>query len=409
MMPRLLLILSVLALTVIGCVMIYSASIAEAASAVLTATEENPAGDSGNALTYLTDQLLFVALGVAAAAVLWKFLPCSIWRGPMLWVVWGIAMALLVLTAVMGIAALGATRWLTLGPISLQPSEFAKIALVLVAARLFSDYRDGTSSVRDMLVRAFVLIVIPVAIIFTTQSDLGTTVIIAVGILAVMWMGEAPLKLIGGICVLGLIFVVAATVFTGYRSRPHAVPQPVERRRGRPGERFPAHSLLLRVLRGRPVRAWAWATRARSSYLPEAETDFIFAVIGEELGMVGALVVIALFLVLLYAGMRIAKAAADDFGAMVAGSCTLMLVFQAFLNIGCVVGLLPTTGKPLPFVSSGGSSLIATFIMVGLILSVSKEAGGPSIYERRRADLRVVRAADSSPSVGRNGEAYRGR
>ena len=125
--------------------------------------------------------------------------------------------------------------------------------------------------------------------------------------------------------------------------------------------------------------------------------------------MVGALVVIALFLVLLYAGMRIAKAAADDFGAMVAGSCTLMLVFQAFLNIGCVVGLLPTTGKPLPFVSSGGSALIATFLMVGLILSVSKEAGGPSIYERRRADLRVVRAADSSPSVGRNGEAYRGR
>ena len=75
---------------------------------MLTATEDNPAGDSGNALTYLTDQLLFVALGVAAAAVLWKFLPCSIWRGPMLWIVWGIAMALLVLTAVMGIAALGA-------------------------------------------------------------------------------------------------------------------------------------------------------------------------------------------------------------------------------------------------------------------------------------------------------------
>ena len=141
-------------------------------------------------------------------------------------------------------------------------------------------------------------------------------------------------------------------------------------------------------------------------YLPEAETDFIFAIIGEELGLVGALLVIALFLVILYSGMRIAKEAADDFGAMVAGSCTLMLVFQAFLNIGCVVGLLPTTGKPLPFVSSGGSSLIATFIMVGLILSVSQEAGRPSIYEQRRADLRVVRAS-GSPSRGDGGNSRR--
>ena len=113
-----------------------------------------------------------------------------------------------------------------------------------------------------------------------------------------------------------------------------------------------------------------------------------------SLGMVGALVVVALFIALLYSGMRIANAASTAFGTMVAGSCTIMLVFQAFLNIGCVVGLLPTTGKPLPFISSGGSSLIATFIMVGLILSVSKEAGGPSIYEQRRANLRVVRAAD---------------
>lgn len=118
--------------------------------------------------------------------------------------------------------------------------------------------------------------------------------------------------------------------------------------------------------------------------------------------MVGALVVVALFVLLLYAGMRVADSASDGFGGMVAGSCTLMLVFQAFLNIGCVVGLLPTTGKPLPFVSSGGSSLIATFIMVGLILAVSQDAGRPSIYERRRADLRVVRAADPAPS-GRDG------
>lgn len=404
-MPRILLLLSVLCLTIIGCVMIYSASIAEAASAVLNATPEEPAGSSGDALSYLTDQLIFVVVGVAAAVVLWRVLPCSIWRGPLLWIVWGIAVALLALTAVMGIAALGATRWLNLGPISLQPSEFAKIALILVAARLFCEYREGVATAKDMLVRAFVLIAIPVAIIFVTQSDLGTTVIIAVGILAVMWMGEAPLKLIGGICLLGLIFVVLATVFTGYRSDRMLFLNPWNDGENGLGKGFQLIHSYYAFSEGGLFGVGLGNSREKF-YLPEAETDFIFAIIGEELGLVGALLVIALFLVILYSGMRIAKEAADDFGAMVAGSCTLMLVFQAFLNIGCVVGLLPTTGKPLPFVSSGGSSLIATFIMVGLILSVSQEAGRPSIYEQRRADLRVVRAS-GSPSRGDGGNSRR--
>ncbi|MEG0505304.1 MAG: FtsW/RodA/SpoVE family cell cycle protein, partial [Raoultibacter sp.] len=127
-------------------------------------------------------------------------------------------------------------------------------------------------------------------------------------------------------------------------------------------------------------------------YLPEAETDFIFAIIGEELGLIGALVVIMLFLVFLYAGVRIARTAPDNLGAMIAGSFTIMVVFQAFLNIGCVLGLLPTTGKPLPFISSGGSSLIACLFMVGFILSVSQHSAEPSVYEQRRQDLRVVRA-----------------
>ena len=132
--------------------------------------------------------------------------------------------------------------------------------------------------------------------------------------------------------------------------------------------------------------------------MPEAETDVIFAIIGEELGLVGAFAVILLFMLLLYAGMRIARSAPDNFGAMIAGSCTIMLVFQAFLNIGCVMGVLPTTGKPLPFISSGGSSLIATLIMVGLVLSVSRAAGAPSIYDRRREDLRIVRSVpDDAP------------
>ena len=134
-------------------------------------------------------------------------------------------------------------------------------------------------------------------------------------------------------------------------------------------------------------------------YLPEAETDFVFSIIGEEFGMLGALIVIALFCCILFSGMRIAAAAKTPVERIVAGSVTIMLVFQAFLNMGCVIGLVPTTGKPLPFVSAGGSSLIASIMMVAIILSVANNADAATVYDRRRANLRVVRAVDDDPYV----------
>ena len=114
--------------------------------------------------------------------------------------------------------------------------------------------------------------------------------------------------------------------------------------------------------------------------------------IGEELGLIGTTLVIVLFLVFLWAGMRICRSATTGFDAMLAGSLVIMITAQAFLNILCVIGLLPTTGKPLPFISSGGSSMIATLIMVGLILGVSEASDKSKVHEKRRDDLRVIRA-----------------
>ena len=118
--------------------------------------------------------------------------------------------------------------------------------------------------------------------------------------------------------------------------------------------------------------------------------------------MLGALVVIALFCCILFAGMRIASAAATPNERIVAGSVTIMLVFQAVLNMGCVIGLVPTTGKPLPFVSAGGSSLIASLMMVGIIMAVARNADNTTVYDRRRANLRVVRAVDDDSNGSRN-------
>ena len=135
----------------------------------------------------------------------------------------------------------------------------------------------------------------------------------------------------------------------------------------------------------------------------------------EELGfelVASQLVVIGLFFCVLYAGLAIAERAADDIGAMIAGGATVMLVFQAFLNIACVIGVFPTTGKPLPFISSGGTSMIASFILVGLVLSVSAAPAAPSVYEQRRADLRLVRREPAPPAPSgrtRSGESLRSR
>lgn len=392
--PRLMVAFSALCLTLIGFVMIYSASsvsILSDASSAGTLSEANPA-------EYLIDQLKFAGIGLAAVFLLWNYFPVRVWRGPLVWLAWGIPLVLVVVTAFKGISALGAQRWLSLGAFSLQPSEFAKIGLILMAARIFYQFREGELGWRDALAWIAVLVVVPLGFIYFTQSDLGTTIIIAVGILAVMWIGEVPLRTIGIVVAVLAAFGAIAIFGTGYRSNRLVVYDPWNDGEGGYGSGYQTIHSFYAFAEGGLFGVGLGNSREKFDYLPEAETDFVFSIIGEELGLVGALFVIALFLVLLYAGLRIAGSARDNFGAMVAGSCTIMIVFQAFLNIGCVIGVLPTTGKPLPFVSSGGSSLIATLIMVGLILTVSKDAGSPSIYERRRADLRVVRASRPDPA-----------
>ncbi len=376
--PRLIMLLVVLALTLLGFVMIYSAS------SISAITEE-----AGQA-SYLLDQLVFAVIGIAAAFVLWKLIPYNVWAGPALWIIWGVAVVLLLLTALLGLTALGAQRWLSIGPFSLQPSEFVKIALILMAARLFSDLRANMVDMQTFIVQILLFVVAPTGFLFFTQSDLGTTAIIAVGVLGVMWLGEVPLRTmlitVGAL----VLFAIFAVLLSSYRGDRFLYLNPWNDGEGGQGAGYQIIHSYYAFAEGGIFGSGLGNSREKYLYLPESETDFIFAIIGEELGLLGALLVIAGFLVLLWAGLRIARGAADDFGTMVAGALTIMLVFQAFLNIGCAIGVFPTTGKPLPFISSGGSSLIASFMMIGIIMSVS-DGGVKDVYERRREDFRVIR------------------
>ena len=378
--PRLIMLLCVLGLTLLGFVMIYSASSISAMSEDISTA------------SYLIDQLGFAVVGVIAMFVLWKVVPYRFWEGPAIWVIWGVAVALLLLTAIMGLSALGAQRWLRLGPISLQPSEFVKIAIVLMAAKLFSEFRMGLADPRTFIVQMIIFIVAPTGFLFATQSDLGTTAIIALGVLGVMWLGEVPLRTI--LIVIGclVVFALGATVFSSYRGDRFLYLNPWNDGENGYGRGYQIIHSYYAFAEGGIFGTGLGNSREKYLYLPESETDFIYAIIGEELGLIGAVAVIIVWLILLWAGMRIARAATDDFGAMISGALTIMLVFQAFLNIGCVIGVFPTTGKPLPFISSGGSSLIASFMMAGIVLSVSENRLVREEPNRRRDELRVVRS-----------------
>lgn len=396
---RTLLIIAVCALVVIGLLMVYSASYA------------NLINEESSASSEAVSQVVYALVGIVGALILWKVLPYRVWQGPLVWVVWGVSLALLVLTLVMGSTDYGAQRWLRLGPVGLQPSEFAKVAFLLMAVRIMYQYRAGDIELRAALVQAVLFVLIPLAFMYRSQSDLGTTLICAVGVLAVMWLGGVSSRILGVILGAGVIFVLFAIFGTGYRSDRLVYLDPWNDGDDGYGAGYNIIRSYYALAEGGIFGVGLGNGHEKFQYLFASESDFIFAVIGEELGMVGALLVIGLFLVVLVMGLRIATAAADEYGAMMAGGFTIMLVFQAFLNIGCAIGVFPTTGKPLPFISAGGTSLVISLAMIGFILSVSESAAEPNVYERRRADLRIIRAdrGDEAPARRSSGLSERTR
>lgn len=390
--PRLAILMLTLALTLIGLVMVYSASAPSAIS------------EQASAASYLKDQLVFAGLGIAAGFVFWRFVPYELWRSPLFYAVWGVAVLMLVAVAVSGTVSLGAKRWLYIGSHSIQPSEFVKFVLVIGMARLLSRLRSGDIDMRKFAVRLVLGLLVPLLFLYRTQSDLGTTAIIAAGIIGVLWLGEVPWKVIAATVIVGALLVVASIVTTQYRSGRMLYLDPWNDGEGGRGAGYQIIHSYYAFSQGGLFGSGLGNSREKFLYLPESETDFIFAVIGEEFGLLGCLIVIGLFLGLLWAGLQVARHAPDDFASMVAGSLTMMLVAQAFLNIGCVIGVFPTTGKPLPFISSGGSSLISSFIMVGIILSVSR-ASGETVYSKRRDNLRIVKTGGSAEAGGGRGGA----
>jgi cell division protein FtsW len=338
---------------------------------VLSASSVTAQAEYGTPWYYVQRQAIWAALGAVVLLGVQR-VDYRRWRvlaAPGLLV--AVGLLALVMVPGVGVGANGATRWLGRGPIGIQPSELAKLALLLFVADLLGRRLHRMHDTRSTL-RPVLLVTAVVAALIMAQPNLGTTIVLVAIVIALLFVAGAPWSRLVLLGTLGTTLATAAAFAVPYRrARMFAFLDPWSDPMNTGYQTIQAWSALAE---GGVSGVGVGAGRAKWGFLPFAHTDFIFAVIGEEFGLVGASVVIGLFVLLGVLGVRTAVRAPDPFGMLLAAGVTTWFVAQAFVNIGAVVGVLPVTGVPLPFVSAGGSSLLASMAAAGILLNVARQA-----------------------------------
>jgi cell division protein FtsW len=349
----------VVVLNLIGLVMILSASSVESLR------------QYGSPWYYFERQLLWLCLGSGAFAIT-VTLDYRRWRrfGAL-----AAAGTLLLLLAVMapglGISVGGSSRWLGVGSWRLQPSELAKLALVVFAADVLDRRARRVRQWRYSMVPVLTVFAVMAGLVML-QPDMGTTMVMACIVLGILYSAGAPLAPMGAVLGVGGALAMLMAVAAPYRwRRLTAFLHPFA---DASNTGYQSAQGLVALGSGRLAGLGIGASRASWGYLPNQQTDFIFAVIGEETGLIGSLLLVGLFLAFAVLGVRSACRAPDRFGALLAAGITAWIVGQAVINIGAVVGLLPVTGVPLPFVSFGGSSLIIALGAAGILANIAKQS-----------------------------------
>jgi cell division protein FtsW len=364
-------------LTLFGLVMVLSASSVESYAA------------DGSSYSVFVKQLMFCVVGLV---LFWAGLRIPPPRlralaAPLLLV--GIMLLVAVLIPGIGAERNGSRSWFGLGSFSLQPSEGVKVALTLWGAHVLALRRNVMHRWRHALSP-----VVPVTMVICTllvlQPDLGTTVSVGIVLVALLFFAGAPLRLMTLLTLGGLAGAVILGLSAGYRqARITAFLSPTTADPLGPG--YQATQALYSLADGGLFGVGLGQGRAKWSYLPNAHNDFIFAIIGEELGFLGAVAVLALFATLAYTGLRIATRSTDPWLRIVVATSTTWLVVQAAINIGYVVGLLPVTGLQLPLISSGGTSLVVTMFVFGLLANAARHEPEAVAALQRRDGTRPAR------------------
>jgi len=280
-----------------------------------------------------------------------------------------IGLLALILIPGFGVEVGGSRRWLDLWFFNIQPSELVKVAIVV----FFSDALDRKyrheKSLKSLLFPAF-LALFTITVLIFLEPDLGSVVIIWLISLVVLFVGEVRYKHLFGLGFIGLITTVIYLFMADYRI--DRLLGFINGNAGNDEVNFQVYQSLIALGSGKLTGVGLGNSIQKYSYLPEAHTDFIFAIIGEELGLVGTLIVVILFILLMYFGIRVCIKAKDYFSRVMAAGLISIIIIPAIINIFVVVGLSPVTGLTLPFVSSGGSSLFVNMITVGILLNISR-------------------------------------
>jgi cell division protein FtsW len=266
-----------------------------------------------------------------------------------------------------GLVINGARRWINLGFLSFQPSEISKISLVIYGATVMATKKGRFKGIKE-LVNPFSILVLISAVLTIRQPDLGTAMILGINALLLFFLGGLRLREFGLISIASGLAVIGAIVMEDYRRQRFLAflnPWADPRKSG-----FHIIQSLLAFGSGGIFGAGLGKSLQKFSYLPQAHTDFIFAIVGEELGLIGTLIVILLFLGFGYFGLRVAYKSSDRFGKILAGTIVGSILTQAAINIGAVSGVLPITGIPLPFISYGGTSLLINLTYVGILTGI---------------------------------------
>ncbi len=358
----------------IGVVMVLSASYA---SAYYDLSKET----GGNATYYFGKQLVFAVLGITVMLVASR-VPLKLYRKFSFWVL-GIAIILLVAVLVIGSVGGGGKRWILLGPISVQPSEIAKIGVILAFARLICRYKNLMGTFKYGVMPFVVVLGVIVGLLFLEPHLSASIIIIILGAVMMFIGGTRLVWFVGGLIGVSGLFVIAITVLKYSSERISAWLNPFADT-GDTG--YQIVQSLYAVGSGGLFGLGLGQSRQKFLYLPEEHNDFIFSIVSEELGFIGAMLILTLFALLIIRGYWIALHSRSKYGFLVCTGITTLLALQVILNVAVCTNLIPCTGISLPFFSYGGSALLMQLGEMGIILSVSRDIPVEKTVKKRKRE-----------------------
>jgi cell division protein FtsW len=352
----------------------------------------------GNSYHVFVKQLTWVVLALPCALLATR-IPQR-WLRLMAWPAVGFAVVLLALTQTsLGFAVNGNRNWLAIGPLSVQPSEIAKLAIVLWSADVYARKERLLDSWKHTLVPVAPAVTL-IAGLVIFEHDLGTALVLFAILLGMLWVVGAPARLFGlSFSLVGVVAFYLATTNAERRGRLTSFVNPFQDFQG---AGWQAGHGLLGMASGGILGKGLGASQQKWGNLPEAHTDFIFAVLGEELGLVGTLLVLALFLTIAWAGIRVAMNSEDLFVKYTTAGIVIWLTAHMIINVGMVLALLPVIGIPLPLVSYGGSSLVPELVALGLVIGFARShPAAAGALRSRRNERRALRAVNAGAAPRR--------